>query len=133
MPVRRRKRDTTPRLHRVVARYSDEEWAAVEAAAAAADLTPSGWVAMAGLHLATGAALPPAHRPVTAEVRSALAELVMARAESAKAGSNLNQAVRAFNASGEAPEFLARAIVSADRALVALGAAADTIESQARR
>lgn len=71
-------------------------------AASAARLTPTGFVAMAGVAAATG------QRPPGADpLREALIELMAARTQVRRFGVNVNQAVRELNATGTAPEWLA--------------------------
>ncbi len=68
--------------------YDDEEVAAVREAAEGAGLTPTGFVAAAGLTLA-GAGLP----PVLSADRQLLAELLQTRTALGRYANNLNQAV----------------------------------------
>jgi hypothetical protein len=91
--------------------YDDVEVAAVRSAAEVAGLTPTGFVAAAGLTLA-GAALPPA---LSAD-RQLLAELLQTRTALSRYGSNLNQAVAAMHSGAGAPVWLLQAVAGCARA-----------------
>ena len=91
--------------------YDDTEVAAVRSAAEVAGLTPTGFVAAAGLALA-GAGLPPA---LTVD-RQLLAELLQTRTALSRYGSNLNQAVAALNSGAGAPVWLLQAVAGCARA-----------------
>ena len=91
--------------------YDDVEVAAVRSAAEVAGLTPTGFVAAAGLTLA-GAALPPA---LSAD-RQLLAELLQTRTALSRYGSNLNQAVAALHSGAGAPVWLLQAVAGCARA-----------------
>jgi hypothetical protein len=102
--------------------YDDVEVASVRAAAQLAGLTPTGYVAAAGLSLAgSGVA------PASSADRALLAELLQGRTALGRYGVNLNQAVAALNSGAGAPVWLlqavsgcARASERMDRATVAL-------------
>ncbi len=91
--------------------YDDVEVAAVRSAAEVAGLTPTGFVAAAGLTLA-GAALPPA---LSAD-RQLLAELLQTRTALSRYGTNLNQAVAALHNGAGAPVWLLQAVAGCARA-----------------
>lgn len=91
--------------------YDDTEVAAVRSAAEVAGLTPTGFVAAAGLTLA-GAALPPA---LSAD-RQLLAELLQTRTALSRYGVNLDQAVAAVNSGAGAPVWLLQAVAGCARA-----------------
>ena len=109
--IRPRGRDRTHRgsgrPHRLNARLSDGELAEIEAAAAAVAMTPTGFLTEAGLATARGA-------PATSldPMRESLAQLEIelfdARVAVGRIGTNLNQAVAALNATGQAPAWLER-------------------------
>jgi hypothetical protein len=109
-------------------RYTDDEYAEVADAARCAGLTPSGYAAEAALAAASGQEAP-ALRPE----RAALAELVRARGQVRKLGSNVNQAARQLNAIGESPTWLEQAVVAATRAVTELEAAAMAMTTATRR
>lgn len=91
--------------------YDNVEVAAVRSAADVAGLTPTGFVAAAGLTLA-GAALPPA---LSAD-RQLLAELLQTRTALSRYGTNLNQAVAALHSGAGAPVWLLQAVAGCARA-----------------
>lgn len=91
--------------------YDDVEVASVRAAAELAGLTPTGFVAAAGLTLA-GSGIPPA----TSADRALLAELLQGRTALRRYGVNLNQAVAALNSGGGAPVWLLQAVSGCARA-----------------
>jgi hypothetical protein len=91
--------------------YDDVELASVRAAAQAAGLTPTGFVASAGLTVAgLGAPL------ITSADRALLAELLQARTALRRYGANLNQAVAALNSGTGAPQWLLQAVSGCARA-----------------
>ena len=91
--------------------YDDEEVAAVRVAAESAGLTPTGFVAAAGLTLA-GAGLP----PVLSADRQLLAELLQTRTALGRYANNLNQAVAALHSGRGAPVWLLQAVAGCVRA-----------------
>jgi hypothetical protein len=91
--------------------YDDVEVISVRAAAQAAGLTPTGFVASAGLTVA-GAGV----APVTSANRALLAELLQARTALRRYGVNLNQAVAALNSGAGAPVWLLQAVSGCARA-----------------
>lgn len=91
--------------------YDDVEVASVRTAAQLAGLTPTGFVAAAGLTLA-GSGVPPAG----SADRALLAELLQARTALRRYGVNLNQAVAALNSGGGAPVWLLQAVSGCARA-----------------
>ena len=120
--ARRRRQDSTHRTVRINLRLSAAEAAAVTAAAAAAGLTPAGYAAIAATAAANVAATP--HLD---ELRGAVGELVAARTAVTRIGTNLNQAVAGFNATGTPPPWLetiavlcGRTVAGVDDAIAAL-------------
>lgn len=91
--------------------YDDVEVASVRAAAQLAGLTPTGFVAAAGLTL-SGSGVPPA----TSADRALLAELLQGRTALGRYGVNLNQAVAALNSGVGAPVWLLQAVSGCARA-----------------
>ena len=89
----------------------DVEVASVQVAAQLAGLTPTGYVASAGLTL-SGAGVAPA----TSADRALLAELLQSRAALGRYGANLNQAVAALNSGVGAPVWLLQAVSGCARA-----------------
>ena len=95
---------------RLTPRFTTGEVAEIEAAAAAVGMTTTGFCAEAALSTARGvgsAALDPARETFA----DAQAELFDARVALGRIGTNLNQAVAALNATGQAPDWLARVVV----------------------
>jgi len=91
--------------------YDDVEVASVRAAAQLAGLTPTGYVAAAGLSLAgSGVA------PASSADRALLAELLQSRTALGRYGVNLNQAVAALNSGVGASVWLLQAVSGCARA-----------------
>jgi hypothetical protein len=102
------------RPHRVNARFNAEELAAIEAAATAAGMTPTGWCAEVALAAAHGS--PPVSLDLAREGLAQLqAELFDARVAVGRIGTNLNQAVAALHATGDVPDWLVRAAALCER------------------
>jgi hypothetical protein len=91
--------------------YDADEYGLVSAAAARAGLTPTSFVAAVALAVARDS-MPPVPFPI----RDALVELNAARTLVGRFGTNVNQAVAALNATGEAPPTLERAVAMCTRA-----------------
>ena len=91
--------------------YDDVELASVRAAAELAGLTPTGYVAAAGL-IMSGAEVAPA----TSVDRALLAELLQGRTALRRYGVNLNQAVAALHSGAGAPVWLLQAVSGCARA-----------------
>jgi hypothetical protein len=108
-------------------RYSEQEHSEVAQAAARAGLTPSGYAAEAAL-AAARSTRPPASEPWG----QALAEVMAARTQVRRFGVNVNQAVRALNTTGQAPEALNRAVAVTDRAVARLDEAAQELVRRLR-
>lgn len=122
---RRHVRPGRPRQVKI--RYTDDEYAALADAARLAGLTPIGYAGEAALAAARDTA-----PPSTAPWRVALAELMVARGQVRRFGSNVNQAARALNALGETPEWLAAAVAITERAVTRLDEAAAAVATAAR-
>jgi uncharacterized protein (DUF1778 family) len=95
---RRTRHQGTSRTRRIAISVNQAEQEELELAAQAEALTPSAFVAEKAL-AAARRTLP----QTTAPLREALADLARATAQVQKVGTNLNQAVAALNATGEAP------------------------------
>ena len=65
--------------------------------------------------------------PAPSAAQQALAELVVARAQVRRFGTNVNQAVAALNATGQAPEWLERAVAVTARAVARVDEAAEAM------
>ncbi|TNM67586.1 hypothetical protein FHN55_09000 [Streptomyces sp. NP160] len=121
----RARRYAKARDRQVKFRATAEEHALLVEAARSAGLTPSGYAAEAALAAARGV-----RAPSLLPVREALVELMAARTQVRRFAVNVNQAVKALNATGEAPEWLATAVAITDRAVLRLdGAAADLVHA----
>lgn len=116
--VRHRRHRFPARTRVVKARYDDQEYAALAAAAERARLTPSGFLAGAGL---AAAGRGPA--PSQSVDRELLAELLSLRATIRRYAVNVNQAVALMHSTGETPIWLSRAVAGAHRAVVSADAA----------
>ena len=92
----RRSREAARRPHRVEFTLTEEEFAALDAAAARAGLSRGAFAAQATLATARGTTTTAA-----APFREALAELIRAAGLVRRAGVNLNQAVAKLNATGQ--------------------------------
>ncbi|GGM86397.1 hypothetical protein ACFFX1_34140 [Dactylosporangium sucinum] len=109
------------RQRRVNLRFDEEEHRDVVGAADRAGLTPAGFCATAALAAARGTTPPGGRVPGTAVTRHELAELqrelFAARTAIIRTGTNLNQALAALNATGEAPVWLGLAVARCERSL----------------
>lgn len=109
--VVRHRQHRFPARDRVVKARSDEpEYTALAEAAARAGLTPSGFLAVAGL-----AAAGQGPGPSQTADRELLAELLSLRTAIRRYAVNVNQAVAALHSTGVAPIWLCRAVAGADR------------------
>jgi len=122
MAARHRRHRFPARTRVVKARYDEQEYAALAAAAARARLTPSGFLAGAGLAAA-------GQRPAPSQSvdRELLAELLSLRAGIRRYAVNLNQAVALMHSTGETPVWLSRAVAGAHRAVVSADAATQRV------
>ena len=111
----------------VLLRCTDDEFEQLAAAARRSGLTTSGYAAEAALAAAHGSQ-PPRSEPW----REALAEVMAARAQVRRFGSNVNQAVRALNVTGEAPEWLDRSVALTGNAVAELDRAAGLLVRRLR-
>jgi hypothetical protein len=122
------------RPRRVAPTFTAQEYAIVVAAAARAGLTPTGFCARAALTVAARGVQPrpgphasPRGERVAAlgEVQTELADL---RVAVVRVGTNLNQAVRVLNATGQVPVWLEHVVAVCARALGAVDAAAAAVD-----
>lgn len=130
-PATQRGRDRRHRFPgrdcRLTPRFTTDEVAEIEVAAAAVGMTPTGFCAEAALSAARGvrsATLDPARESFA----DAQAELFDARVALGRIGTNLNQAVAAFNATGQAPEWLERVVVLCERRMQRLDEVIDRVD-----
>ena len=110
------------RGRRITVRLDDDELAAIELAAGRAGLTPTGYVGAVALAAARGT-VPPA----PSQSQQALAELMAARAQLRRFGTNVNQAVAALHTTGESPQWLAQAVEVTARAVRRVDEAAELL------
>jgi hypothetical protein len=117
------------RGRRVALRLDEGEYGEVCRAAAAAGLTPTGFAAEAALAAARGTQARDA-----APLREALGELIAARTQVRRFGTNVNQAVAALNADpgAGAPEWLGSAVRLAARAVQRLDESAAMVARRLR-
>ena len=119
------------RRRQVLFRYTDDEYAAVRAAAERAGYTTTGYIAEVAL---AAAGKRDEVRPASGWDRETVIALNLAREQVVRIGVNLNQAVAALNATGEAPIWLDRAVAIVARAVLRLeDAAADVSAGLAPR
>jgi len=112
-----------PGRDRVVkVRYDEQEHSALAEAAARAGLTPSGFLAAAGLSVATGQ-----RAPAPTVDREVLGELLALRTAIVRYGVLVNQALAAWHSTGNAPVWLQQAMHSAHRAVRRVDEATDRL------
>ncbi len=128
---RYRQRGATARDHRLTPRFTDEELSAIRAAADAAQMTLTGFCALAALAVARrqpGDARPAGEVPAGGEELAEMQrELFAARVAVNRTGTNLNQAVAHLNATGEPPVWLEHAVNRVAKALQEVDAIASRI------
>jgi len=104
--------------------HTDDEYLTVAQAAHAAGPTTTGYVADAALTAATSRE-PPGDAPW----RSALLELMDTRNQIRRIGTNINQATRILNTTGESPVWLERAVAMTERSLTKVDDATEAVAS----
>jgi hypothetical protein len=120
--VRHRRHRFPARTRVVKARYDEQEFAALAAAAERARLTPGGFLAAAGL-----AAAGQGPAPSQSVDRELLAELLSLRAAIRRYAVSVNQAVALMHSTGQTPIWLPRAVAGAHRAVVSADAATQRV------
>ena len=115
------------RPHRLNARFSDTERAEIETAAAAVGMTPTGYLAEAGLAAARGAP-PSSLDPMRESLARLEVELFDTRVAVGRIGTNLNQAVAALNATGAAPAWLERVACLCEQRMLRVDAVISRID-----
>ncbi|MEV4210210.1 hypothetical protein [Micromonospora sp. NPDC049662] len=105
--ARHRAHNRPARPHAVLLRLSEEEKAAIDTAAAVAQLTATGYAAKAAVAAASAAQAPGG---TTGDLRDLQHELFAARRAVVMFGNNVNQAAAAFNASGQLPDWATEAV-----------------------
>lgn len=101
----RRAAQSRRRRRATLVKWADDEWAAVAMAAGRVGITPTTFVAAAALAAADGV-----EGPRVDHSREAVAQLVAARTQLVKVGTNLNQAVHRFHLDGDAPGWLGEVV-----------------------
>lgn len=127
-PGRDRVHVTPGRSRQVKLRCTDDEYTALAVAARLAGLTVSGYTAEAALAAARGL-----DAPSTAPLRTALVEVMAARAQVRRYAINVNQAVTAMHVTGQPPEWLAAAVSVTTRAVARLDEVAGHLATATRR
>ena len=123
--AKRRRREGVARPHAVMVRLSDAEWGVVSVAAAAAGLTPTGYVGTQAVAVARGTV-----SPLPAQIGDVVRELVEARRQLVRYGQLLNQAVARLHADGTADGRLDAAV---DGCASAVGSVSGATARLARR
>ena len=126
-PGRDRNHHRPGRPRQIKVRYTHEEYATIAGAARDTGLTPTGYVAETALATANNT-----QTPSTAPWRTALLELIQARTQVRRIGTNINQAAAAINATGEPPPWLEHALAITNRAVSRLDDAATAVTDVAR-
>lgn len=127
-PVGRYRPHARPgRRRQVRLRYSDQEYETVTRAAHAVGLATTGYVADAALAAAAGV-----ETPTSAPWRTALTELMQARAQSAGSGRITTKPPESSTPTGEQPVWLEHALAMTERGIVGLDDAATAIAGLAR-
>ncbi len=124
------------RQQRINLRFDADEHRDVRAAALRAGMTPAGFCADAALAAARGTAAPGGLVAGTGVTRAELAalqrDLFAARTAVIRTGTNLNQAVAALNATGDAPVWLDHAVKRCERSLDQLDAVVADVDRRLR-
>ena len=117
MGVRHRRHQFPGRSRAVKVLYDETEFANVQTAAAAAGLTPTGFVAAAGLTLADPTAGGRLVGSAADLDRAVLTELLAIRTALRRYGVNVNQGIAAVHSGAGAPVWLRQAVAGCDRAV----------------
>jgi hypothetical protein len=137
VPGRRyRARGEVAREHRLTPRFTGAELAEIRAAAEAAQMTLTGFCALAALAVARRRQSDELAGEAAAgvqELAEMQRELFAARTAVNRTGVNLNQAVAQFNTTGTPPVWLDRAAARVTRAVAEVDAAASLIHRRLTR
>ena len=115
--VRHRRHQFPGRSRAVKVLYDETEFAGVQTAALAAGLTPTGFVAAAGLTLADPNAGGRLVGSAADLDRAVLTELLAIRTALRRYGVNVNQGIAALHSGAGAPVWLRQAVAGCDRAV----------------
>ncbi|MEU5872512.1 hypothetical protein AB0A73_13270 [Glycomyces sp. NPDC047369] len=127
--ARHRAHNRPARPRTVLLRLSDEEKAILDAAAALAQLTATGYAAKAAVAAASAAQAPGG---TAGDLRDLQHELFAARRAVVMFGNNVNQAAAAFNATGQLPDWSAEAVRLCAAAVVRLDEVISRIDRKLR-
>lgn len=125
--LRHRRRGRVRRGRQMKLTLSEAEWAEVRAAAVARRITPARFAAEAALAVARCQTA-----PVGETVQRALQEVLDAQTQARRIGINLNQAVRALNTTGVAPDGMQQSAAESIRIVRRLDCAAERIARMLR-
>ena len=117
---RHRSHNFPGRVHRLTPRFSGDELAEVQRAAASVGMTPTGFCAESALAAARGVPMALANEQDREEAARLQRQLFAARTAVVRFGTNVNQAVTALNRGGQAPDWLERAVALCARSVRAL-------------
>jgi hypothetical protein len=98
------------RTHRLTPRFNQDELAEVTRAAASVGMTPTGFCAESAIAAARGTPMALANGQEREAFARLQRQLFAARTAVVRFGTNVNQAVAAFNATGAAPDWLVQAV-----------------------
>ena len=110
LPGRHRSHRGEARHHRLSPRFTAEELAEVIAAAASVGCTPNGFCADSAVAAARGTPMVLENAQYREDLARLQRQLFAARTAVVRFGTNVNQAVAALNTTGEAPQWMGRAI-----------------------
>ena len=116
----------------MTARFTDDELDVIRDAATAAELTVAAFCGFAALAAARQQRLNGPVEPSRDELAELQRELFAARVAVNRTGTNLNQAVAAFNATGEPPVWLEHAVARSMKAAEELDRVASRVHRRLR-
>lgn len=132
LPPMQRQQHHTRRVHRIHARFSAEERAELDVAAASIGMTPTGFAALATLAAARGEPLALGAAQDREQLMRLQRQLFDARTAVNRFGNNVNQAVAALHATGEQPDWLGHAVALCTRAVRHLDGLIDDVHRRLR-
>jgi len=128
-PVYHRAHQRPGRRHALLVRLSDEEKAVIDAAAARAELTATGYAAKAAVCAATNEVTPGSG---TDDLKELQREVFAARRAVNMFGTNVNQAAAAFNTTAVVPDWVGEAVRLCTAAVARLDEVAARIDRRLR-
>jgi uncharacterized protein (DUF1778 family) len=117
-----------PRARQLRLRLTDDEMTLLAEAAERAGLTPSGYAAEAAISAARGV-----EAPSLLPWREVTTQLILARGQLRRIGTNLNQATKALNVEGEVPVWMERVCQIVERSVRHIDEATESTRRLARR